>query len=106
MNNGRFENLDAVSPKGFLDVLKWKIKAKPTPWPKRVENTLKPDLPSKIASNEVFATFINHSTVLLQLENLNILTDPIFSAVAGPYFMMGPRRVRAPGVAFEELPKI
>jgi L-ascorbate metabolism protein UlaG (beta-lactamase superfamily) len=56
--------------------------------------------------NEVFATFINHSTVLLQLENLNILTDPIFSAVAGPLSFLGPRRVRAPGVAFEELPKI
>jgi L-ascorbate metabolism protein UlaG (beta-lactamase superfamily) len=106
MDNGRFQNLDTISPKGLFDVLKWKIKAKPTPWPKHVENTLKPDLPSKIASNEVFATFINHSTVLLQLEHLNILTDPIFSAVAGPNSLLGPRRVRAPGLAFEELPKI
>ncbi len=104
MKNRRFYNLDIITPKGFLDVLKWKIKATPTPWPKRVENTLKPALPSKIASNAAYATFINHSTVLLQLESLNIITDPIFSDVAGP--MLGPRRVRAPGIAFQELPKI
>lgn len=106
MKNGRFQNLDTISPKGFLDVLKWKIKAKPTPWPKKVENTLNPNLPSQIGSNKVYATFINHATVLLQLEQLNVLTDPIFSAVAGPNSRMGPRRVRAPGIAFEELPKI
>ncbi|HEY5235063.1 MAG TPA: MBL fold metallo-hydrolase [Rhabdochlamydiaceae bacterium] len=106
MSNGRFQNLDTVSPKGLFDVLKWKIKAKPAPWPKRVENTLKADLPTKIAPNEVFATFINHSTVLLQLEQLNILTDPIFSDVAGPYSLLGPRRVRDPGILFEDLPKI
>ncbi len=98
MKNGRFENLDTISPKGFLDVLRWKIKAKPTLWPKRVKNTLKADLPTEITSNEVFATFINHSTVLLQLEKLNIITDPVFSDVAGPYSLLGPRRVRAPGI--------
>jgi len=106
MNKGRFKNIDTVSPKGVFDILKWKIKEKSTPWPKLVKNTHKVDLPTQIALNEVFATFINHSTVLLQLENLNILTDPIFSAVAGPLSFLGPRRVRAPGVAFEELPKI
>jgi L-ascorbate metabolism protein UlaG (beta-lactamase superfamily) len=106
MNNGRFQNLDAVSPKGLLDVLRWKITSKATPWPKHVQNTLKADLPPSVASNEVFATFINHSTVLIQLEKLNIITDPIFSEVAGPYSFLGPRRVRAPGVSFEELPKI
>ncbi len=106
MNKGRFQNIDAVSPKGLLDLLKWKIQGSATPWPKRVENTQKPDLPAKVDTNEVFATFINHSTVLLQLEKLNILTDPIFSAVAGPLSLLGPRRVRDPGVAFENLPKI
>jgi L-ascorbate metabolism protein UlaG (beta-lactamase superfamily) len=104
MKNRRFQNLDTLTPKGLFDVFKWKIKATPAPWPNRVENTFIPTLPSQIAANEVYATFINHSTVLLQLDALNILTDPIFSDVAGP--MIGPRRVRAPGIAFEELPKI
>lgn len=102
----RFENLEAVAPKSFLDLLRWKMKNRPTPWPKRVENTLKANLPSQIGPNEACATFINHSTVLLQLTNLNVLTDPIFSDVAGPYSLLGPRRVRAPGIVFEDLPKI
>jgi L-ascorbate metabolism protein UlaG (beta-lactamase superfamily) len=106
MNKGRFQNLDTFSSKGILELLRWKINSKPTPWPKRVENTLKADLPTQIASHEVFATFINHSSVLLQLEKLNILTDPIFSDVAGLFSLIGPRRVRVPGIAFEELPKI
>lgn len=106
MKKERFQNLDTISPKGFLDLLRWKIKEKSTPWPKYVKNTHQVDLPMQIASNEVFATFINHSTVLLQLENLNILTDPIFSTVAGPLSLLGPRRVRAPGVAFKQIPKI
>ena len=106
MKNGRFQNLEPQTSKGLLEFLKWKLQGTSTPWPKKVKNTIEINLPSQIASNEVFATFINHSTVLLQLEQLTIITDPIFSAVAGPYSLLGPRRVRAPGLALEELPKI
>ena len=107
LKNGRFENLDpSEAPKGFIDLLKWKLYNKAIPWPKIVENLVKADLPGKINSHEVFATFINHSTVLLQMEKHNVLTDPIFSPVAGPYSFLGPRRVRPPGIDFEKLPKI
>jgi L-ascorbate metabolism protein UlaG (beta-lactamase superfamily) len=43
--------------------------------------------------------------VLVQTAGLNILTDPIWSERAGP-FGFGPRRIAAPGVRFEDLPKI
>ena len=36
---------------------------------------------------------------------LNILTDPIWSERASPFSFIGPRRVRAPGVRFEDLPQ-
>ncbi|MDR2008170.1 MAG: MBL fold metallo-hydrolase [Alphaproteobacteria bacterium] len=49
--------------------------------------------------------FINHSTVLIQTNGLNIITDPIYSQRAG-IFMFGPKRVHLPGIAFENLPKI
>ena len=39
-------------------------------------------------------------------QGLNILTDPIWSERASPFSFVGPRRVRAPGVRFEDLPKI
>ena len=52
------------------------------------------------------ATWIGHSTVLLQLGGLNILTDPVFSQRAFPVQWIGPRRVMEPGVALEALPPI
>lgn len=51
-------------------------------------------------------TFINHATVLIQLPGLNVLTDPVWSRRVSPLSWLGPRRVRAPGVRFEELPRI
>jgi len=103
----RFTNWDPnPNPNKLWDLLKWKLFTRPAPWPKKVENICKPELPSLVEKEEVFTTFINHSTLLIQLENFNILTDPIFSAIAGPFSLLGPRRVRAPGLAFEQLPKI
>jgi L-ascorbate metabolism protein UlaG (beta-lactamase superfamily) len=51
-------------------------------------------------------TFVNHTTVLLQTQGLNILTDPIWSERCGPVSWLGPRRVRPPGIRFEDLPPI
>jgi N-acyl-phosphatidylethanolamine-hydrolysing phospholipase D len=51
-------------------------------------------------------TWIGHATLLLQLAGLNILTDPQWSERASPVSWGGPRRLSAPGVAFENLPRI
>jgi L-ascorbate metabolism protein UlaG (beta-lactamase superfamily) len=60
---------------------------------------------ARVAGDGLRITWIGHSTVLIQTQGLNILTDPIWSSHTGP-FSLGPRRVRAPGVRFEDLPKI
>ncbi len=52
------------------------------------------------------ATWIGHTTVLLQIGGLNILTDPIWNVRASPLSFAGPRRFTAPGVAFDSLPVI
>ena len=51
-------------------------------------------------------TAIGHATMLIQTAGLNILTDPVWSERASPFAFAGPKRVRAPGLAFDELPKI
>lgn len=51
-------------------------------------------------------TFINHATVLLQWQGINILTDPIWSERASPFSRAGPKRVHEPGIAFNDLPHI
>lgn len=62
--------------------------------------------PPGVTGDEMRVTWIGHATVLVQVDGLNILTDPIWSDVAGPFSFAGPTRVRAPGVRFEDLPRI
>src|SRR5581483_5635866 len=51
-------------------------------------------------------TWIGHSTVLLQLGRLNVLTDPVWSDRASPVQWIGPKRLMPPGVDFDALPEI
>lgn len=58
------------------------------------------------SSSELRITMVGHSTLLIQVEGLNIITDPIYSTSAGPYGFFGPARVHKPGIRFEDLPPI
>ncbi len=51
-------------------------------------------------------TWIGHSTLLVQLDGVNILTDPHWSDRASPVSFAGPRRLTPPGLRFEDLPPI
>jgi L-ascorbate metabolism protein UlaG (beta-lactamase superfamily) len=74
-------------------------------WPSRVPVT--PTVPPRrVEGQDMVVTWIGHATVLVQVAGLNILTDPIWSERASPFSFAGPKRARAPGVRFEDLPKI
>ena len=75
-------------------------------WPETVENTAIPRLHEKLGPNEVAVTFVNHATFLIQMAGLNILTDPVWSNRIGSFGWLGSARVRKPGVAFDDLPRI
>ncbi len=51
-------------------------------------------------------TWVGHSTFLVQLDGVNILTDPHWGERASPVDFAGPRRLVPPGLAFEDLPPI
>jgi N-acyl-phosphatidylethanolamine-hydrolysing phospholipase D len=51
-------------------------------------------------------TWVGHSTFLLQVGGLNILTDPVWSERCSPVQWAGPSRLVPPGVAFDALPPI
>ncbi len=51
-------------------------------------------------------TWVGHSTFLVQLDGLNILTDPNWNDRASPFHFAGPRRIIPPGLRFEDLPHI
>jgi L-ascorbate metabolism protein UlaG (beta-lactamase superfamily) len=51
-------------------------------------------------------TWIGHATLLVQMDGVNILTDPHFGQTASPVPFAGPRRIVPPGLRFEDLPPI
>ncbi|RYE04354.1 MAG: Zn-dependent hydrolase [Sphingomonadales bacterium] len=88
---------------GFLWRQIWGDPDKPA-WPEHVAVTrTKP--PARVSDGRMLATWVGHATLLVQADGVNILTDPVWSNHAGP-LGMGPKRVAAPGIAFEDLPKI
>lgn len=89
----------------FWNFLRWRLQANPKPWPKHVDSLID-EPPVKVAGSSLRISFVGHSTVLIQTQNMNILTDPIWSERASPFSWFGPRRVAAPGIAFDTLPKI
>src|SRR5665213_1376608 len=102
----RFFNPDATAGRSVLDVLRWQFTAERTAWPRWVVNKVHPSLPASLEAGEVALTFVNHITFLIQFAGLNVLTDPVYSQRASPFRQLGPRRVRHPGLAFEDLPPI
>jgi len=102
----RFFNSGASSARGFLDVLRWKLTSRPEPSARFVSDVQPSRPPSCVEGNQLRITLINHSTVLLQQNGSNILTDPIWSQRASPLATVGPRRHREPGVRWENLPRI
>jgi L-ascorbate metabolism protein UlaG (beta-lactamase superfamily) len=102
----RFFNPGVPPPPGFRDVLRWMLTGSRQPSPRFVDDVEPAKPPASVAAHELRVTLVNHSTVLLQLGGGNILTDPIWSERATPVPGIGPRRRRAPGVLFEDLPRI
>ena len=61
--------------------------------------------PAQAAHNPSI-TWIGHATVLVQMDGLNIVTDPAWSERASPFQWIGPKRAQPPGVALADLPHV
>lgn len=90
--------------KSLLELLRWKLLGKQSPWPENVpaRSGLKPD--SRVEGLRI--TAIGHASMLIQVAGLNILVDPVWSDRASPFKGTGPHRHNLPAVAFENLPPI
>lgn len=105
-NGYSFFNPSGEKPKSFRDIWRWKSNHQRKRWPVWVENSIRPKPVITTTSSEIVLTFINHVTFLIQTAGLNILTDPVFSKRVSPSQRFGPKRIRDPGLLFEDLPKI
>lgn len=106
-NGETFHNLEKSDTKRkFINFLKWKFLSKPKRWPKWVNIKQQQVLSERTKQGEARITFINHATMLIQMDGVNILTDPMYSQRTSPFRFLGPKRVKQPGVKFDDLPPI
>lgn len=102
----KFNNLEPFKDKSFSDLLRWRFKTVQEKWPERVETpTTKPSL-ERVYGDSIHYTLIGHATVLIQVNGINILTDPVYAQRSSPVSWAGPKRVRRPAINFDDLPII
>lgn len=51
-------------------------------------------------------TWLGHSTTLVEIDGLRLLTDPVWGPRTSPYSWVGPKRWYPPPIALADLPKI
>jgi L-ascorbate metabolism protein UlaG (beta-lactamase superfamily) len=101
----RFRNREAV-PTDHRGLLHWLLHRERGPWEDWVDAAPGPRPPERVADGALRVTFVNHSTVLVQMDGVNVLTDPVWSERVSPFSSIGPKRHRPPGIRFEDLPPL
>jgi L-ascorbate metabolism protein UlaG (beta-lactamase superfamily) len=87
------------------ELARWQLSRHRGAWPDSAAIAA-PAPPRRVGRGEVRVTMVNHATVLLQMDSLNILTDPVWSDHVGLEGEIGVRRHRPPGIPFDSLPPI
>ncbi len=97
---------------GFMDFLKWSLierrrnPRRPDPDPRTFARVAPEFIVPRAAPDQLTITWVGHTSFLLQIAGLNVLTDPIWSERASPLRFIGPRRWVPPAVDFDRLPPI
>ncbi len=120
----QFFNPSGQQSKGFTDAMKWQMGKrekmawaaqsnfefgeKPSPIIATKDTARGPSVfdPSTNDFNDLRVTFIGHSTVLLQFDGWNILTDPVWYERCSPVQWAGPKRIQPAAIRLEDLPPI
>jgi len=97
--SGRYSN-------DLMDVLKYVTTRKAEKWTNNYETFVRSEPLPESTFDELYVTFVNHSTFIIQYDNVTILTDPIWSKRCSPSQIGGPSRKRPPGVAYDDLKKV
>lgn len=77
----------------------------------------RPGAPTAVANDGAFlrenakhseptVTWVGHSTLLVQMDHVTFLTDPIWSDTPSPVSFAGPKRFVPPGLSIDDLPPI
>ncbi|KAM5173071.1 N-acyl-phosphatidylethanolamine-hydrolyzing phospholipase D [Mantella aurantiaca] len=117
--NGRFINpWPTWQAPAFHNVLKWIITEKNNSNVPHSKEELDRELPiiepyfvqhpesAGKTENGIRITWLGHASVMVEMDDLTFLTDPVFSQRASPISISGPKRFRGPPCTIKQLPKI
>ncbi|HYG82625.1 MAG TPA: hypothetical protein VD861_19680, partial [Pyrinomonadaceae bacterium] len=83
--DGRFKNPWPTEEHGFADFLRWQLSRERGPWREWTDAAQGPPPPPRVEGGRLRVTYVNHATTLVQLDGLNVLTDPVWSERASPF---------------------
>ena len=96
-----------VTSYGTSSMFRWlKDRRQRRPYPVVEKNAHSPRLAPCVEGRSWEVTMVNHSTMLIRLAGLCILTDPVWSDYTSPVQGVGPRRTRPVGIEWDALPRI
>lgn len=103
----RFHHPWPITPGGGFNLPRWLIRSRGPAWPARdrLAAGFSPARPAPRSAGPR-VTWIGHATALIQIDGLNLLTDPVYGAYMGPLGFLGGRRHHPPGIAWADLPPI
>ena len=102
----RFFQAGRASERSLGDLLRWRLGGRRAPWPESFPSPFVDRPPARVGGGVLRVVPIGHASFLIQTRELNLLVDPVYSKRASPLQWIGPARVNAPGVAFDDLPRI
>ncbi|MES1955234.1 MBL fold metallo-hydrolase [Salinisphaera hydrothermalis] len=86
---------------------RWLLRPRSPSWPPAAPDVDAPDIEIPPRRSETpRITWIGHACVLIQLEGLNLITDPVYAAHVGPMPGIGVRRHTPPAIDWADLPPI
>ena len=97
-------------PVGHNNVVRWALAHRLVREPDTGEAVVAAATPSVVTpragADALTLTWIGHSTTLVQIGGLNVLTDPVWAERASPIAFAGPRRRLPPAMPLDALPPI
>jgi L-ascorbate metabolism protein UlaG (beta-lactamase superfamily) len=110
-HDGAFRNPDATSlstPGGTWKTIKQWLgggEQRVPPGPMPIVSLTRAAFATPPASG-LRATWLGHSTVLVEIDGARILFDPVWARRASPSSLIGPKRFHAPPLALDDLPPL
>ena len=94
-DGSRFFNREKAHSYSLTERLQWIRSTGQVEWPAWIEDPKYPVPPREVGVGNLRITHINHATMLIQIDGVNILTDPMWSERASVVSWVGPKRIRA-----------